>query len=72
VKQLLLTWTETGGPTVDKPTRQGFGSELIQRQLKYELNGSTTMDFAPTGLIVTVAVPASDAVHEADDGHANA
>jgi two-component sensor histidine kinase len=38
---LALRWTETGGPAVRKPSRQGFGSELIDvltRQLGGEAN----------------------------------
>ena len=31
---LLLTWTERGGPTVPKPTRQRFGTRLIERSMR--------------------------------------
>jgi two-component system CheB/CheR fusion protein len=61
-KNFVMTWKERGGPAVKLPTRHGFGSELMQRQLKYEMDGVATMDFLPDGLIVTLTVPASEAV----------
>jgi chemotaxis methyl-accepting protein methylase/two-component sensor histidine kinase len=33
---LVLNWIERNGPLVKKPTHQGFGSQLVQRQLSYE------------------------------------
>ena len=33
-RTLQLTWTERGGPTVAPPTRQGFGTRLIERSLR--------------------------------------
>lgn len=60
--QFILRWQESGGPAVKPPTRHGFGSELVHRQLKYELDGNATMDFAESGLIITLVIPARDAV----------
>ncbi len=59
---LILQWIERGGPQVSAPARQGFGLELIQRQLQYQLHGKVTMDFLPMGLHVTLSVPVSEAV----------
>jgi two-component system CheB/CheR fusion protein len=59
---LVFSWREHGGPRVSEPTRRGFGSELLQRQLRYELNGKATMEFLEEGLQVTVEIPASGAV----------
>jgi two-component sensor histidine kinase len=61
-KNFVLTWKESGGPAVKLPTRHGFGSELMQRQLKYEMGGVATMDFLEDGLVVTLTVPATEAV----------
>lgn len=61
-REFILRWKEIGGPVVKPPTRQGFGSELVQRQLKYELNGTAEMAFNEDGLTVTLAVPAEEAV----------
>ena len=54
----MFNWREIDGPPVKPPARQGFGSELVQRQLRYELNGKAAMEFAVTGLRVTFRVPA--------------
>jgi two-component sensor histidine kinase len=62
--QLMLSfrWEEHGGPRVAQPARRGFGSELLQRQLMYELKGQATMEFAEEGLKVLLEIPASGAV----------
>ena len=49
--RLRLTWSEAGGPPVRPPTRRGFGSRLIERALRSELQGSAVMTYAPTGLV---------------------
>ena len=45
-----LDWTETGGPSVARPSRTGFGSRLIAASLKGDLNGEANLDYAPDGL----------------------
>ncbi|MFN4040281.1 MAG: sensor histidine kinase [Brevundimonas sp.] len=47
-----LTWRERGGPPVRPPERSGFGSRLIDRLVKHELNGRLERDYRPEGLIV--------------------
>lgn len=47
-----LTWTETGGPTVAAPKRQGFGSTLLAQVTGRELNGDTDVDYRPAGVTV--------------------
>lgn len=37
---LVLDWTEEGAPPRDPPTRHGFGSELIEGKIPYELRGN--------------------------------
>jgi len=56
---LDLVWTESGGPEVKRPTRQGFGSRLLERGLSAELKGQVTVDFRPAGLVcrMTAHVP---------------
>ncbi len=48
-----LTWVETGGPPARSPERRGFGSRLIERLLKQDMDGSCQLDFRPEGLIFT-------------------
>jgi PAS domain S-box-containing protein len=52
-----ITWAESGGPTVSPPTRQGFGTLLIERGLKVSLGGEARITFAPTGLTCDMRLP---------------
>jgi PAS domain S-box-containing protein len=57
-RRLVLRWTETGGPRVRKPTREGFGSELIEL-LTQQLGGVTKLDWRAEGLVCEFSIPAS-------------
>ena len=54
---LHLDWRESGGPTVAPPTRQGFGSRLLQRVLTTQVQAQITTDYAPEGFHLTRAAP---------------
>lgn len=54
----LITWRESGGPTVAKPMRSGFGTTLIERTLQHDLGGEVVMDFASSGLKADFRLPA--------------
>ncbi|MGQ3015909.1 sensor histidine kinase [Phenylobacterium sp.] len=49
-RRLELTWSEEGGPKVSPPTRQGFGSRLIERSLQGDIDGEARLDFDEGGL----------------------
>ena len=49
-EQLKIVWTESGGPPVTPPTRNGFGRLLIERVLASDLDGTVEVDFAGEGL----------------------
>ncbi len=55
--RLELTWTELGGPPVTPPDRKGFGSRLIERNVRHDLAGEIEVDYASGGLIVTFSIP---------------
>jgi two-component sensor histidine kinase/CheY-like chemotaxis protein len=55
----VIDWRESGGPAVRKPTRNGFGTTLIQRTLKHDLGGEVELDFAPDGLVAHFVLPAA-------------
>ncbi len=57
--QLIFDWRERGGPPVSLPRRKGFGSELLERTLAFELKGKTTLTFNRAGLQCTIAIPLS-------------
>ncbi|MCP1549193.1 MULTISPECIES: sensor histidine kinase [Methylorubrum] len=54
---LHLDWRESGGPLVAPPTRQGFGSRLLQRVLTAQVQAQITTDYAPEGFHLTLAAP---------------
>ena len=56
-----LTWTESGGPTVTPPlrSRQGFGSTLLEQVTSRELNGQTTIDYRPSGVVARLRAGAA-------------
>ncbi len=59
-RQLVLVWTERGGPTVIEPSRPGFGMTLIERAFADDVEGRADIDFRPAGVIATMRVPLSE------------
>ncbi len=55
--RLTMTWRERGGPTVEPPSRRGFGSRLIERALATELRGIAQLDFRSDGLVCQINAP---------------
>jgi two-component system CheB/CheR fusion protein len=55
--QLVFDWRERGGPPVSPPLRRGFGSELLERTLAFDLKGKTTLSFNGSGLHCTIVIP---------------
>lgn len=51
---VCLTWSETGGPHVSKPTRQGFGTKMIRAIFATEPEWALSLDFEPEGLRCTM------------------
>jgi two-component system CheB/CheR fusion protein len=55
--RLVITWLERDGPEIAKPNRRGFGTELIERELKSVLGARVTFDYAPEGVEVRISIP---------------
>jgi PAS domain S-box-containing protein len=55
-RALRLTWTERGGPPVGEPSRQGFGSKLIERLATGDLGGDVAFDYRPEGLTAAFTI----------------
>jgi two-component sensor histidine kinase len=53
-QRLTLRWRERDGVRVLPPTRQGFGTRLIERSFSADLGGSATIDFAPDGVTCVI------------------
>lgn len=54
---LRFTWCETGGPAVRPPSRQGFGSRLLQRVLTTQVRAEVSTDYPPEGFRLTMLAP---------------
>ncbi|HEX5991075.1 MAG TPA: PAS domain-containing protein, partial [Thermomicrobiales bacterium] len=60
-RRLVFHWTETGMKlSGQEPARRGFGAELIERTLAYDLGGQARLEFTPEGLRCTISLPAGD------------
>jgi PAS domain S-box-containing protein len=63
--QLRLVWTESGGPAVTPPTKEGFGTRAITRMLG-QLDGAVKFDWAREGLTCEIVVAIYPAANGAD------
>jgi len=60
VEDIVIVWTERGGPHIAAPTGTGgFGSKLINRAMSTQLGGSIICDWATEGVIVTLRMKRS-------------
>jgi PAS domain S-box-containing protein len=54
--QVVLSWTETGGPTARAPTHQGFGTRVMDSVLR-ALGGEMRLDWRAEGLSAEMVIP---------------
>lgn len=54
---LTLTWKESGGTNIGEPTRRGFGMQVLNDMLRYELNARVDLVFEPDGVRCAVRLP---------------
>jgi two-component sensor histidine kinase len=59
-----FTWIERGGPTVQTPTRQSFGTRLIEHGFVGELRGEAHLSFEPSGVVCKLDIPLASLVPE--------
>jgi PAS domain S-box-containing protein len=55
--QVAIRWTETSGPRVAPPTREGFGTQLIQAMIGAQLKGRITSNWRAEGLMCEIIIP---------------
>jgi two-component sensor histidine kinase len=55
--QLILRWTEIGGPAVHTPTHQGFGTRVIEQMIG-QLLGKTGFDWRREGFVCEILLHA--------------
>jgi two-component sensor histidine kinase len=56
-RTLEFAWTESGGPTVAPPSRQGFGSRLLDFVLPGQIQAKSRIDYRPEGIRLQCALP---------------
>jgi PAS domain S-box-containing protein len=62
---LRLVWEEGGMDLPsNEPSRRGFGMELLERSLPYELDAVTRAEFRPTGFMFNMELPLATLVVE--------
>lgn len=57
---LTLLWSESGGPLVMPPKRQGFGTRLIRRTFENEAGSRAELQFPPHGVHCSLFLPLKD------------
>jgi two-component sensor histidine kinase len=57
-QRLHFSWTEKGGPAVNAPSRQSFGTRLMET-LGKQLSGKVKMAYDPNGFVYVLDVPLS-------------
>jgi PAS domain S-box-containing protein len=59
---LVICWSETGGPPVKPPARRGFGSRMLEQAIRTQLNGDVRFDWRTEGLACDIEVPCETAL----------
>jgi two-component sensor histidine kinase/DNA-binding NarL/FixJ family response regulator len=55
-QRLRLVWTESGGPAVEPPVRQSFGTRMMT-SLGQQLNGQVQLAYERSGFVYSLDVP---------------
>lgn len=56
-RECHLSWSESGGPPVKRPSQRGFGRVVIERTVARALDGKVNLDYAPDGVCWTLSFP---------------
>ena len=56
-QHLELIWAERGGPKIDNLPKRGFGTELIERGIRFELQGEAELGAIDGGLHCRILIP---------------
>lgn len=63
-ERFAFTWAETDGPSVQIPTRQSFGTRLIEQGFVGELRGKAHLSFEPNGVVCNLDIPLASLLPE--------
>lgn len=62
--RFVMEWTESGGPAVAPPARQGFGHFVMVRMVEQTLGGQVTLDYPASGAVWRLDAPAIAALED--------
>jgi two-component system, chemotaxis family, CheB/CheR fusion protein len=54
---LVIEWKEEGGPPPKKQMKKGFGTELIERELRSTLGATAKLDYGIGGFTAVISIP---------------
>ncbi len=60
-QRLRLTWTESGGPAVEVPTRRSFGTRMME-SLGQQLSGQVHLAYERSGFVYLLDVPLNSVI----------
>lgn len=63
-QRLTLSWTESHGPEVKSPLRQGFGATVLGRMVEMGLSAKALLQFSPQGLRWSIDCPTAAVMHD--------
>jgi two-component sensor histidine kinase len=52
-----VLWKERSAAGDSRPSHRGFGTEVLTRTIRYELDATASLQFAPDGLLCTIRFP---------------
>jgi PAS domain S-box-containing protein len=55
--QLVLRWSELGGPPVQPPTCKGFGTHVMEAMIRGHVGGDVRLDWYAKGLVCEITLP---------------
>ncbi len=72
-RKLHIDWRESGGPALSgQPAHSGFGREVLERSLPFELDADVQMVFAARGLECSMVLPLAGMEFDAAAGRRSA
>lgn len=70
-RRIRFVWRESGVvmPESGQPRRRGYGSQLIERALPYQLRARTMLEFGQDGVRCVITVDAAEPADGQEDAH---
>ena len=65
---LVIVWSESGGPAVKPPSRRGFGTVVVEQTIPFELRGEARVEYRFEGVYARFTVPATFISIGTDEG----